>query len=599
MYPYRAPLRDIRFALHEVLHASNHYAEIGRSDLNAEFIDSVLEEAARFAEGVVAPTNEPGDRIGVQLGDDGVVTTPPGFREAYQQFVNDGWAALCGPEEFGGQGLPESFGGPVGELLVSANMSWKMYSGLTDSAVLCLERHAPAELKALYLPKMVAGEWTGTMCLTESHAGTDLGLLRTRAEPAGDGSYRINGTKIFITSGEHDLADNIVHLVLARLPDAPAGTRGISLFLVPKRLPDADGKAGAANGVSCGRLEEKLGIHGSATCVMNFQDAQGWLIGEENAGLKCMFVMMNHARLWVGLQGLAQAERAWQASLAYARERRQGRSPRGGAAPDAAADPLIEHADVRRMLLTQKAYVEGARVLTYLAGMQMDKAAYHPDAQERARGADLLAVLTPIVKSFVTDMGVEVTSLGIQIHGGHGYIRETGVEQFYRDTRIACIYEGTNGIQALDLLGRKVLGSGGQMARLLGGLIGSFCQNHAGYEEMAEFVPRLAGLLKEWSEATEQVAARAARDPDEVSAAAVDYLQLTAHLCLGWCWAKVAAVALAAQKNKPADPGFYEAKLATARFFFARLLPRAEAHLDALQSGTGPVMALPAELFGD
>ncbi len=596
MYPYRAPLRDIRFTLHEVLHAANHYAEIGREDLNAEFIDSVLEEAARFAEGVVAPTNEAGDRIGVRF-EDGRVITPPGFKDAYDRFVEAGWAALCGPEEFGGQGLPESFGGPVGELFVSANMSWKMYSGLTDSAVLCLERHAPEQLKQLYLPKMVAGTWTGTMCLTESQAGTDLGLLCTRAEPDGEGTYRINGTKIFITSGEHDLTGNIVHLVLARLPDAPAGTRGISLFLVPKYLPDAAGEPGEPNGVSCGRIEEKMGIHGSSTCVINFQDARGWLIGEENAGLKCMFVMMNHARLWVGLQGLAQAERSLQASLAYARERRQGRAARGGEA-GTAADLLILHSDVRRMLMTQKALVEGSRILTYFAGLQMDKAAYHPDPDERRKAGDLLAILTPIVKSFVTDAGVEVTSTGIQVHGGHGYIRETGVEQFLRDTRIACIYEGTNGVQALDLLGRKVLGSGGQLARLLGGLIGAFCQNHAGYEEMSDYVPRLAGLLKVWSEVTERVAQRAARDPEEVGAAAVDYLQLTGYLCLAWCWAKVAAVSIAALKHEPADRGFYEAKLATARFYFTRLLPRADAHLDALDAGAEPVMALAAEHFG-
>ena len=596
MYPYRAPLRDIRFTLHEVLHAAHHYAEIGREDLNAEFIDSVLEEAARFAEGVVAPTNEGGDRIGVRF-EDGRVITPPGFKEAYERFVEAGWAALCGPEEFGGQGLPESFGGPVGELFVSANMSWKMYSGLTDSAVLCLERHAPEHLKQLYLPRMVSGTWTGTMCLTESQAGTDLGLLRTRAEPDGEGTYRINGTKIFITSGEHDLTGNIVHLVLARLPDAPAGTRGISLFLVPKYLPDAAGEPGEPNGVSCGRIEEKMGIHGSSTCVINFQDARGWLIGEENAGLKCMFVMMNHARLWVGLQGLAQAERSLQASAAYARERRQGRAARGGEA-GTSADLIILHSDVRRMLLTQKALVEGSRVLTYFAGLQMDKAAYHPDPEERRKAGDLLAILTPIVKSFVTDAGVEVTSTGIQVHGGHGYIRETGVEQFLRDTRIACIYEGTNGVQALDLLGRKVLGSGGQLARLLGGLIGAFCQNHAGYEEMSDYVPRLAGLLKAWSEVTERVAQRAARDPEEVGAAAVDYLQLTGYLCLAWCWAKVAAVSIAALKHEPADRGFYEAKLATARFYFTRLLPRADAHLDALDAGAEPVMALAAEHFG-
>ena len=591
MLSYRAPLKEIRFALHEVLHAGPHYAELGREELNAEFIDSVLEGAARFAEEVVAPTNEPGDRIGVHLGADGVVT-PPGFREAYEQFVADGWAALCGPEEFGGQGLPEGFGGPIGELFVSANQSWKMYSGLTDSAVLCMERHASEELKQTYLAKMVTGEWTGTMCLTEAQAGTDLGLLRTRAEPDGEGGYRITGEKIFITSGDHDLAENIIHLVLARLPDAPAGTRGISLFLVPKRLPGADGEPGEANGVRCSRLEEKLGIHGSATCVMNFDNARGWLVGEPNAGLRNMFVMMNHARLWVGLQGLAQAERSRQASVDSARPRRQGRAARGSAPPDKGADVIVDHADVRRMLLTQKAFIEASRVLTYFAGMQMDKAKYHPDPAERQRGADLLAILTPIVKAFVTDMAVEVTNVGIQVHGGYGYVRETGVEQFLRDARIACIYEGTNGVQALDLLGRKVLGSGGQLARLLGGLIGAFCQNHAGYEEMADFVPRLAGLLKEWSEATEQVAQRAARDPDEVGAAAVDYLQFTGYLCLAWCWAKMAAVSIAALKNAPDDPAFYQAKIATARFFFARLLPRAEAHLDALQSGSASVMAL-------
>ena len=596
MYPYRAPLRDIRFALHEVLHAGNHYAELGREDLNTEFIDSILEEAARFAEGVVSPTNEVGDRVGVRF-EDGRVITPPGFAEAYQRFVEAGWPALCGPEEFGGQGLPEGFGGPVGEIFVAANMSWKMYSGLTDSAVLCLERHAPEALRQLYLPKMVAGSWSGTMCLTESQAGTDLGLLRSRAEPDNEGSYRINGTKIFITSGEHDLTENIVHLVLARLPDAPAGTRGISLFLVPKYLPDAAGNPGEPNGVSCGRIEEKMGIHGSATCVMNFQDARGWLIGEPNAGLKSMFVMMNHARLWVGLQGLAQAERSRQAALDYARERRQGRAARGGPGQNA-ADLLIEHSDVRRMLLTQKAYVEGCRVLTFFAGLQMDKAAYHPDADERRKANDLLAILTPIVKAFVTDAAVEVTSLGIQVHGGHGYIRETGVEQFARDTRIACIYEGTNGVQALDLLGRKVLGSGGQLARLLGGLIGAFCQNHAGYDELADFVPRLAGLLKAWSEVTERVALRAARDQEEVGAAAVDYMQLTGHLCLAWCWTKMAAVSIAALSQDPPDRGFYEAKLATARFFFTRLLPRADAHLDALDAGADTVMSLPADQFG-
>ncbi len=480
-------------------------------------------------------------------------------------------------------------------MLVSANMSWKLYSGLTDSAVLCVAKHADPQLRATYLPKLVSGVWSGTMVLTEGHAGTDLGLMRTRAEPAGDGSYRISGTKIFITSGEHDLAENIVHMVLAKLPDAPAGSRGISLFLVPKLLPDAAGNPGAPNGVSCAGIEHKLGIHGSATCVMNFDNARGWLVGEPNGGLKCMFTMMNHARLWVGLQGLAQCERAYQAAVGYARERRQGRSSSGGGS--AAADPIIGHPDVRRMLLTQKALIEAGRVLTYFAGMQMDRALHHPDAAERERADGLLAILTPVVKGFVTDMSLECTSHAIQVHGGHGYVRETGVEQCFRDARITAIYEGTNGVQAMDLLGRKVLGSGGALARLLGGLIGGFCERHAGSSQLAEFVTRLAGLLKEWSEATEQVAARAARDPDEMGAAAMDYLMLTGYLCFAWCWVRMAAVSSAALAKDAEGRDFHEAKLATARFYFERVLPRAEAHLDALGAGAKSVMELPADRF--
>ncbi|MGQ0383432.1 MAG: acyl-CoA dehydrogenase C-terminal domain-containing protein [Gammaproteobacteria bacterium] len=595
MPAYKAPLREIRYALHEVLRLEAHYRDIGRDEVNAELIDSVIEECARFAEDVIAPTNEAGDRIGVKLAADGRVVTPPGFVEAYRRYVADGWAALCGPADAGGQGLPESFGGPVGEMLVSANMSWKLYSGLTDSAVLCIQKHAPPGLRAIYLPKLVSGVWSGTMVLTEPHAGTDLGILRTRAEPAEDGSYRVTGTKIFITSGEHDLTENIVHLVLAKLPDAPAGSRGISLFLVPKRLPDADRKPGAANGVSCTSLEHKLGIHGSATCVMNFDRARGWLVGEPNGGLKCMFTMMNHARLWVGLQGLAQCERAYQAAVAYARERRQGRTSAGGGT--AGADPIIGHPDVRRMLLTQKALIEGGRVLTYFAGMQMDRALHHPDGAERERADGLLAILTPIVKGFITDMSLECTSHAIQVHGGHGYVRETGVEQCFRDARITAIYEGANGVQAMDLLGRKVLGSGGALARLLGGLIGGYCERHAGSERLSAFVTRLAGLLKEWSDATERVALRAARDPDETGAAAMDYLMLTGYLCLAWCWVRMAAVSSTALAKGSGDRGFHEAKLATAHFYFERILPRAEAHLDALSAGAKSLMALPEDRF--
>ena len=594
MPAYKAPLREFRYVLHDVLGASARYRALGRDDINPELIDGVLESAARFAEDVIAPTNEAGDRVGVRRTDDGRVITPPGFAEAYRQYVDDGWAALCGPPEAGGQGLPESLGGVVGEMLVSANMSWKLYSGLTDSAILCLDKHGDEALKSAYLPKLVSGAWSGTMVLTEAHAGTDLGLMRTRAEPQADGSYRVSGTKIFITSGEHDLTGNIVHFVLAKLPDAPAGSRGISMFLVPKFLPDAAGKPGAANGVHCAGVEHKLGIHGSATCVMNFDGARGWLIGEVNGGLRNMFTMMNHARLWVGLQGLAQCERGFQASLAYARERRQGRTSTGGPEP---ADPIIGHPDVRRMLLTQKALIEGSRVLILFAGMQMDSMLHHPDAAARAEASDLLSLLTPVVKGFVTGMSLECTSDALQVHGGHGYVRETGVEQFFRDARITMIYEGANGVQAMDLLGRKVLGSGGTLARRLGGLIGGFCERHAGSGEHAEFVSRLAGLLKEWSVATEEVARRAARNPDETGAASMDYLQLTGYLCLAWCWAWMASVSAAALASGDADAGFHRAKLATARFYFKRILPRAEAHLDAMSAGARSLMEIPADLL--
>jgi alkylation response protein AidB-like acyl-CoA dehydrogenase len=594
MPAYKAPLREFRYVLYDVLDAPAHYRKLGRDEVNEELIEGVLESAARFAEDVVAPTNEAGDRVGVRRTDDGRVITPPGFVEAYRQYADDGWAALCGPVEAGGQGLPESIGGVVGEMLVSANMSWKLYSGLTDSAVLCLDQRGDESLKRAYLPKLVSGAWSGTMVLTESHAGTDLGLMRTRAEPQADGSYRVSGSKIFITSGEHDLAENIVHFVLAKLPDAPAGSRGISMFLVPKLLPDGEGNPGEKNGVSCAGVEHKLGIHGSATCAMDFDGSKGWLIGEVNGGLRNMFTMMNHARLWVGLQGLAQCERGYQASLAYARERRQGRTSAGGPGP---ADPIIGHPDVRRMLLTQKSLVEGARVLVLFAGMQMDRAFHHPDAAVRAQSEELLSLLTPVVKGFVTGMSLECTSEALQVHGGHGYVRETGVEQFFRDARITMIYEGANGVQALDLLGRKVLGSGGALARRLGDVIGSFCERHSGDGEHAEYVARVAGLLKEWTVATEEVAARAARNPDETGAASMDYLQLTGYLCLAWCWAWMASVSAAALAASAPDASFHRAKLATARFFFQRILPRAEAHLDAMGAGARSLMELPPEQF--
>ncbi|MFO1375714.1 MAG: acyl-CoA dehydrogenase C-terminal domain-containing protein [Steroidobacteraceae bacterium] len=591
---YQAPLRDLRFVLHEVLHYTQHCRRMGRADVTGDVVDSVLGECARYAEEVVAPLNAPADAEGVRLEQGGVVT-PRGFVEAQRQYREAGWGSLGWSREYGGQDLPRSLAFAASDLLSTACMAFRTYSILTEGAILAIEAHASRELREAWLPRLVSAEWLATMCLTEPQAGTDLSLLRTRAEPAADGSYRITGGKIFITAGDHDLAGNIVHLVLARLPDAPPGTRGISLFLVPKFLPDAAGGPGERNAVLCTRLEHKMGQHGSATCAMQFDGARGYMIGEPHGGLRCMFTMMNHARLAVGMQGLGQAERAWQLALAYARERRQGRAPDHAAGEPASL--LIEHADVRRMLLTQKAFIEGGRLLAYFAAIELDTARCHPDAAERQRADDLLAVLTPLLKAFLTEGAIESTSHAIQVFGGHGYVRDAGVEQCYRDVRVTAIYEGTNAVQAFDLLGRRMLGSGGRLARLLGGLVGGFCTHHAGYEELAEFVPRLAGLLKEWTDVTERLGGRAAQDPVEMEAAAVDYLQFTGYLCLAWCWAKMAAVAIVRLKQQPADAGFYEAKLATARFYFARILPRAEAHVDALAGGAAPLLALPADRF--
>jgi len=491
VHSYRAPLRDIRFVVHEVLDFEEHYRSFGREDLNRELLEGILEEGARFAEDILAPTNRVGDEHGVVF-EAGRVRTPPGFKDAYERYCRDGWITMTQNPRWGGQGLPGGFALGFSEMLISGNMAWKMYSGLTESAAHTIEAHASEDLKSRYLPKMVTGDWTGTMCLTESHSGTDLGLLRTRAEPRGDGTCGITGTKIFISCGEHDLSRNIVHLVLARLVDAPAGTRGISLFLVPKLLPDANGDPGRANGVACGSIEHKMGIHASPTCVMHFNDATGWLVGQANGGLACMFTMMNHARLGVGLQGQGVSELAWQASVAYARERRQGRSLSAARPSGAAADPIIVHPDVRRMLLTQKAFVEGGRLLAFLTGREMDSAELNPDAEARRRSEELIAFLTPIVKAFLTDAAVEVASLAVQIHGGHGFIRETGVEQLLRDARITPIYEGTNGIQALDLLGRKVFGTGGRSQQAMAARIRESIGRFGAIPELAGFAADLA-----------------------------------------------------------------------------------------------------------
>jgi alkylation response protein AidB-like acyl-CoA dehydrogenase len=589
MYEYRAPRREFEFVIHEVLEAERVLAGLGRDDIGRELIDSVIDEGAKFAESVLSPINWKGDWEGARYAD-GSVVAPEGFKAAYQQFCRDGWAGMSASPDYGGQGLPAIAHIPVGEMLCSSAMAWRMASGLSEGAVLALTRHGSEELKGRFLAKMVKGEWTGTMCLTEPQAGTDLGLLRTRAEPAGDGGFRVTGTKIFISWGDHDLTDNIVHLVLARLPDAPPGTRGISLFLVPKRID------GAANGVSCDAIEHKMGIHGSPTCVLRFDGARGWLVGNPGGGLACMFTMMNHARLGVGLQGLGLSERALQASVRYAFERVQGRAAQGPVAKGEAADPIIAHTDVRRMVLTQKALTEGQRLLCYYTYLLADIEHLAVDATARERAGALVAFLVPIVKSLLTDSAMETTELAMQVYGGSGFIRETGVEQYLRDAKITCIYEGTNGIQALDLLGRKVLANGGATVALLAAEIATTLEGGLA-PALKPHATTLAAKLAEWSELTRIVAARVARDPDELGAVAVDYLDFSGYLLVGWAWLRMANVAAARLAAGAPERAFYEGKLAAAAFYFERLLPRTLAHAAAVRAGGATLPPLTAEHF--
>jgi alkylation response protein AidB-like acyl-CoA dehydrogenase len=574
VYSYRAPLRDIRFVV----------------------LEGILEEGSRFAENVLAPTNRTGDEHGLRF-ENGKVYAPPGFKEAYDRYCQDGWITMTADPQWGGQGLPAGFTLAFGEMLCSGNMAWKMYSGLTESAGLTIAEHGSDELKQRYLPKMVSGEWAGTMCLTEAHSGSDLGILRTKAEPRGDGSFAITGTKIFISAGEHDLTENIIHLVLARTPDAPPGTKGISLFVVPKLLTDANGKCGAANGVTCGSIEHKMGIHASPTCVMHFNESVGWLLGKPNEGLACMFTMMNHARLGVGMQGQGLSELAWQASIAYANDRLQGRSLTGAKMPGKPADPIIVHPDVRRMLLTQKAFVEGGRVLCFLTGREIDSLHLNTDEAARKRSNDLVAFLTPIVKAFLTDASMEVTSLAVQIHGGAGFIRETGVEQLMRDARITPIYEGTNGIQSLDLLGRKVFGTGGKSVQMMVERIREAITKFGPLPEVTPMATELGKRLDQWGKLTMELGGAAMKDREEVGAAATDYLAFSGYVCLGWCWLAAAGVAAKKLAEGAPDADFYKAKLVTARFYFDRILPRCDAHAAAARAGAAGLMQLPAEHF--
>ncbi|MBT9570825.1 acyl-CoA dehydrogenase C-terminal domain-containing protein [Pseudomonas umsongensis] len=589
---YQAPLRDMRFVLHELFDVSGHCQQLDNG-LDRDTIDGVLEEAARFAAEVVAPLNRNSDEQGCRL-QDGEVTTPDGFRQAYKQFVEQGWASMTGPLEFGGQGFPQMLSASFHEMLMSASLSFRVYSGLTEGTVLALDRHGSAELKQRYLAQLVSGEWTGTMCLTEPQAGSDLALLRTRAQPQLDGSYQLSGSKIFISGGEQDLSDNIIHLVLARLPDAPPGIKGISLFLVPKRLLDADGSPAARNALSCGALEHKMGIKGASTCVMNFDGATGWLVGQPNQGLACMFTMMNDARFQVGLQGLGIAEAAFQGGLAYARERLQSRAIKGPVALDKPADPIIVHPDVRRMLLIQKTLSEGCRMLAAYAARQLDLEHGASDPAAREAAARRAAFLIPVVKAFFTDCGQEVASLGVQLYGGHGFIREWGMEQLMRDSRITQLYEGTNGIQALDLIRRKLLGDGGSELNALIDELATQVHQATAQPEMAE---RVGQRLEEWRALGHSVLQACRHDPEEIGAVSVDFLAYSAYVMLAALWLQAAVRASQALAAGSGDAAFYQAKLQSADFYLRRVLPRAGAHREALLAGAGCLMAMPERSF--
>ncbi len=595
MPQYNPPLRDFQFVLHELLEAEKALAAMpAHAEVNRELIDQVLEEGGRFCAEVLFPLNRSGDEEGCRHEGDGVVRTPTGFKEAWQKFKDGGWPTLTCATEFGGQGLPLALGMAFQEMMNSANQAWTMYPGLTHGAYDCLAEHGTDHQREVYLPKLVSGQWTGTMCLTEPHCGTDLGMLRSKAEPQGDGSYRITGTKIFISSGEHDLAENICHLVLARIPGAPAGSKGISLFLVPKFVPADDGSVGKRNGVVCTRIEEKMGIHGNATCEIQLENAYGTIVSEPNKGLPAMFVMMNSARIGVGLQTLGLMETAYQNSLAYAKDRLQSRSLTGPKSPDKAADPIIVHPDVRRMLLTQKAYTEGCRAFALWLALHADRHESHSDEDVRKESGDLLALLTPVVKAFITDNGFMTTNLAMQVLGGHGYIREHGMEQYVRDARINMIYEGTNAIQSLDLLGRKVLPDMGAKLRRFGDEIKAFIEAEGTREEMAEFVNPLADLADKVQKLTMEIGMKAMSNQDEAGAAAVDYLRVIGHLVLSYFWARMAKVALA---NSGSSDPIYKSKLATARFYFAKLQPETAMVIRTARAGSASLMTVDEALF--
>jgi acyl-CoA dehydrogenase len=596
MPSYSAPVRDMQFVLHELLNLEAHNNLPGFEEVSRDLVDAILEEGAKLNQEVLQPLNQSGDRQGCTL-KDGAVTTPDGFKEAYKTYIDGGWNGLIADPAYGGQGLPYTLYLTMSEMMCASNMSFTMYPGLTNGAIEALTKHASDALKATYLPNLIAGTWTGTMNLTESHAGTDLGMMRTKAEPQGDGTYKITGTKIFISAGEHDLSENIIHLVLAKIPGGPEGTRGISLFVVPKFLVNPDGSLGARNSLSCGALEEKMGIHGNATCVMNYDGATGYLVGEEHKGMRAMFTMMNAARLGVGIQGIGLSEVAYQNAVTYAKDRLQGRSLKGPQSPDKPADPIIVHPDVRRMLMNMKAFNEGARALAAWTGLRIDIAHKDPDEKTREAADDVVGLLTPVVKAFFTDIGFMNTVSAQQCYGGHGFIREWGMEQFVRDARISQLYEGANGVQAMDLVGRKLALNGGRAIRAYLAHVEATVKDNAGDEMLADFATALGESLGHLQEATMWLVQNGMADPENAGAAAMDYLYILGHVAMGAIWTEMAKVAKTALANGHAGDAFYQNKLATGRYYMSRMMPDTASHLAKLKSGAGPVMALDADAF--
>jgi alkylation response protein AidB-like acyl-CoA dehydrogenase len=594
---YQSPVRNTLYLLNDVLGYERHADLPGFADASADVVEAVLAEGAKLAENVMLPLNRVGDTEGCTRHEDGSVTTPKGFSEAYRQYREGGWMGLAAPAEYGGQGLPYTLHAAVGEYLSASNMALMMYPGLTQGAIAAIVEHGNEEQKQTFLPKMIDGAWTGTMNLTEPHCGTDLGLLRTKAVPNGDGTYRISGQKIFISAGDHDMSDNIIHLVLARIEGAPEGVKGISLFIVPKFRLDAEGNPGAANGVSCGSLEEKMGIHGNATCVMNYDEAEGTLLGAENGGLKAMFVMMNEARLGVGLQGLSISEIAYQNAVAYARERLQGRSLSGPKNPNGKADPIIVHPDIRRALMTMRAFNEAGRALILWTALNSDIAHRSDDEKARQTADDMLGLMTPVIKGVLTDKGFEHAVMAQQVFGGHGYIEEHGMSQFVRDARIAMIYEGANGIQALDLVGRKLALNGGRAVQAFFKEVGEFCEANRADENLAPFTKGIKKGLNDLQAATMWLMQNAMAKPDNAGAASTDYLHLFGLVALGYMWGRMVKASQEKLAAGAEDAAFHENKIVTARYFMERVMPETSAHLARISTGADTMMALPAEAF--